>query len=610
MHTSYQSYKPPSLLPPSPSFSKKPSLTTNPRYFRLPRSRLGILIFIFTLLCFSGWRLSHSGLVSESNIGKLSGSGHIIDSHGEYIQGVSPPIHDGSHKHDYNSENPPTKPGKNTGDDDETDPDDLGSDLGVGDGSKGKTVGDNRIFVTITKTVKEIVPTTIYKDGPGVTPAPDNAEGENKKPPTATSSINRDFERYAGLVENYTASLSDADQTILSAMDVRSTRQERLLRLYNLDGAEAWLKFIQDQDDSAMPPLTKFTQEFIYKWQHPNPEDCKNRKFLVLQHNWDGNGLGTVVHGTGWILGLAIRLNRILIYNDDKSPGENFLEPHCLKDGRRSLDCIFESFSSCTNKDLTPTNHIKLRSYWKVPEDLDMSTSAVPPLFGQALKNHFPQMHFDAIKYWWRAQAAAYMMRMNGPALQRLKSLRLEEDMHTAVSHNDAGEKINVPVPFPLPDGSFSMHVRHGDKGVEMELIPFRKYVDRAEEFAAMNMIMTKKTCFISTEDQAVLDEASTIGNAWISPNTTSNENWTWVWSNIPRINGGPVEQLNKFGNRTDMTIKWMQQLFFAIEAPYILGTRGSGWNRMIDELRCIWVDCRTPYMEVGPFEDWVHYNF
>src|SRR4051812_23980840 len=63
-------------------------------------SRLGTLVFIFTLLCFSGWRLSNSGLVSDTNIGNLSGSGHIIDSHGEYIQGVSPPIHDNSHKHD------------------------------------------------------------------------------------------------------------------------------------------------------------------------------------------------------------------------------------------------------------------------------------------------------------------------------------------------------------------------------------------------------------------------------------------------------------------------------------------------------------------------------
>src|SRR5947207_2006254 len=98
-----------------------------------------------------------------------------------------------------------------------------------------------------------------------------------------------------------------------------------------------------------MPPLTKFTQEFLYKWQHPDVEECPNRKFLVLQHNWDGNGLGTVVHGTGWVLGLAIRLNRILIYNDGRSPGQNFFENGCRQDGGRGLDCIFESFSSCNN---------------------------------------------------------------------------------------------------------------------------------------------------------------------------------------------------------------------------------------------------------------------
>jgi len=99
------------------------------------------------------------------------------------------------------------------------------------------------------------------------------------------------------------------------------------------------------------------------------------------------------------------------------------------------------------------------------------------------------------------------------------------------------------------------MHVRHGDKGIEMELIPFSAYVKKAEEYAAMNMIMARKECFISTEDVKVIEEAKETANAWISPNTTSNQNWTWIWSDIPRINGGPKEQLNKFGNRTDMTI-------------------------------------------------------
>ncbi|BFZ62486.1 hypothetical protein YB2330_003580 [Saitoella coloradoensis] len=431
------------------------------------------------------------------------------------------------------------------------------------------------------------------------------------KPIPATTTINREFERYRGMVEEYQKVLSVQDKELLQQLTSTSTRQNRLKRMYELDGAEEWLQFVLDNDDSAMPPLTKFAQQYIYDRQHPNPASCKDKQFLVLNTNWDLNGLGTVVHGTGWVLGLALRLNRILVYNDAGAPGENFVEPGC---GRtRSLDCIFESFSSCTSGDATPENSIYVENYWKVPKSIwpERSTSAVPPVLGEALRRQFSDMHEDAIKYWWRTQAAAYMMRMNGPAMARLRELRFDPVMQRANTIDPkTGGTMNVPVPFPLPDGSFSMHVRHGDKGIEMELIPFKDFVDRAEEHAAMNMIMSRKVCFISTEDAGVIEEAKIIGNAWISSNTTSNQNWTWIYSDIPRINGGPKEQLDAFGNRTDMTIKWMQQLFFAIEAPYIVGTRGSGWNRMIDELRCVWLDCRTPYMEVGPFEDWVHYNF
>ncbi|KAK6527189.1 hypothetical protein TWF281_010381 [Arthrobotrys megalospora] len=572
--------------------------------------RLGILAVVFAVLCFSAWRFSHTGIVHESTIGNLSGSGHIIDSHGQYIQGSVPPIHDTSHKHDYNANAPPPKPKDGSTGLDDSDLEELASDLAVGDGSKGRPIGDNRIYVTVT--VKEVETTTVFKDREvAVTDKPSIELVEDRTTATSTSTINRRFERYAGLVEDYNESLTPNDQKVLGELQSTSSRQDRLMKLYDLDGADDWMQFIKDQDDAAMPPFTKFAQEYIYKWQNPDPSACKDRQFLVLHHNWDGNGLGTVVHGTGWVLGLAIRLNRILIYDDEASPGQNFLEENCQPNGIRSLDCIFEPFSSCNSTHhLTDDNHIKLRSYWRIPANINMSTSAVPPLFGQMLKNHFPEMHYDAIKYWWRSQATAYMMRMNGPSLRRLKTLRIDNSQNTAVTHSKTGQLVDTEIPFPLPDGSFSMHVRHGDKGVEMELIPFHKYVERAEEYAAMNMIMSRKTCFISTEDERVLEEAKAIGNAWISPNTTSNENWTWIWSNIPRINGGPVEQLDRFGNRTDMTIKWMLQLFWAIEASHILGTRGSGWNRMIDELRCIWVDCRTPYMEVGPFEDWVHYNF
>jgi len=150
-----------------------------------------------------------------------------------------------------------------------------------------------------------------------------------------------------------------------------------------------------------MPPLTKFTQEYIYKWQHPDPSECSKKQFLVIPHYWDNNGLGTVVHATGWILGLAMRHNRILVYQDSRAPGQNFVEPDC-KTGpsTRSLDCIFESFSSCSTQNIRPDNNITLFNYWKIPAELNISTSAIPPVFGQALKNGFPDMHEDAIKYW------------------------------------------------------------------------------------------------------------------------------------------------------------------------------------------------------------------
>jgi len=40
-------------------------------------------------------------------------------------------------------------------------------------------------------------------------------------------------------------------------------------------------------------------------------------------------------------------------------------------------------------------------------------------------------------------------------------------------------------------------------------------------------------------------------------------------------INSGPETQLNEFGNRTDMTIKWILQLLMAIECDVFVGTRG-----------------------------------
>jgi hypothetical protein len=47
------------------------------------------------------------------------------------------------------------------------------------------------------------------------------------------------------------------------------------------------------------------------------------------------------------------------------------------------------------------------------------------------------------------------------------------------------------------------------------------------------------------------------------------------------------------------------------LEADAAVGTLGSNWNRLVAELRCVWVPkCGTPYVEVGPRKDWEGYSW
>jgi hypothetical protein len=47
-----------------------------------------------------------------------------------------------------------------------------------------------------------------------------------------------------------------------------------------------------------------------------------------------------------------------------------------------------------------------------------------------------------------------------------------------------------------------------------------------------------------------------------------------------------------------------LENLFLALEATHFVGTRGSNWNRLIDELRGVWpgdvASCCQPYAEVA----------
>lgn len=121
----------------------------------------------------------------------------------------------------------------------------------------------------------------------------------------------------------------------------------------------------------------------------------------------------------------------------------------------------------------------------------------------------------------------------------------------------------------PLPKGTISMHVRHGDKASEMQLLSLDHYVKAAESLANTNPMLYYKIGFVSTEDQAVIDETRNI-TALDGNTTTPNLDWIWFSSNIPRMNGSGADQLATFG-RSMMTIRWMLQLFMVGQLRVIL---------------------------------------
>ncbi|KAK6353417.1 hypothetical protein TWF696_005382 [Orbilia brochopaga] len=394
----------------------------------------------------------------------------------------------------------------------------------------------------------------------------------------------------------------------------RRSRDDSIKSIYGITRTDDWLDLIESQDDHGLMALTKATQRYLHNKQHP--ADCNGQKFLILNKfpGDDAFGLGAIVQRIADYLSVAIQTNSILLYGMDSSPGEHFISENGGRCGR-SFDCIFERLSNCTSKSQRGIDK-STQSLLTDGRDLDVeaylakNSPPIPPIFETALKKIQPDITREMLKYWWRGQAAAYIMRFNSQASRRLKEFRLGETKQLGIQWDVDGEPKDVEVPFPMPEGTVSIHVRHGDKGSEMRLVPFNDYVVRAEKFGAENPLGTWKRAFLSTEDPNVIEQMKTMPRITPFSYSGSNSRWTWYWSDIPRLNTGPETQLKEFGNRTDLTIKWLLQLTMAIECDVFVGTRGSGWNRLIDSLRCTWLaSCKQPFLEVGFEGDWAGYG-
>lgn len=346
--------------------------------------------------------------------------------------------------------------------------------------------------------------------------------------------------------------------------------------------------------DDKLARWTRDAQEIISR--HQNPSSCSNARFLVSNFN---SGLGSMIHVATYHLALAMAHNRVLLF--DPSWGKQYTDP--LTCGSvTSLECFFQPPSSCTLGDASDVIYVnEVPPYLK---DFNESATFVPPQlakFASAYVNPAARSETAGF-HWYRAQATAYLMRLNAKTVHKLFLLRTNDDLGVSFPVSDES-------PFPLRSGSVSLHVRHGDKGREMRLVPGSDYFVAAERaFLSQNPFMDPSTLviregFISTEDSAVIDEAVALSD----PNASSTHaglnlsRWSWRWLNMSRSNGNGETELQSSLSRGHTALLHLLNLLMALECDVWVGTRSSNWNRLIDELRCVWLPkCPNAYYEVG----------
>jgi hypothetical protein len=132
-----------------------------------------------------------------------------------------------------------------------------------------------------------------------------------------------------------------------------------------------------------------------------------------------------------------------------------------------------------------------------------------PARFAHALRTEIPDISDDQIKYWWRGQSVAYLMRLNDQTIAAIRKLRTD-----SVLINIGGKGVLTKERaqiIPLPAGSIHAHVRHGDKYTEMTLQGTSRYTNASVDLVLAQPNSLRRILYISTEDSAVPGEASAL---------------------------------------------------------------------------------------------------
>jgi hypothetical protein len=265
-------------------------------------------------------------------------------------------------------------------------------------------------------------------------------------------------------------------------------------------------------------------------FEHQNPPTCEGRSFARIEKPWCF-GLGSFIHVTSIYLAGAMDRNEILIYAD-KFLCQGTQEPECVHSP--NLNCFFLPLSNCT-----PQNRSRIRSIWVhhlsrfndvprfIPEILN--DSAVDPL---------------AYARYWTDHSMAYLTRLNS----RMEGW-IEQRMR------DTG----VLSTWQTTGFDVGIHIRHGDKGLEMPLINDNHYMEVVKLLRKIEH--RNLTVFLASGDDSSIK---------FFQNQTGIQLYV-----IPKT--APGQYLN--------TVYYLSNLWALTRSKYVVGTYSSNVDRWLRAL-------------------------
>lgn len=184
-----------------------------------------------------------------------------------------------------------------------------------------------------------------------------------------------------------------------------------------------------------------------------------------------------------------------------------------------------------------------------------------------------PFLHDSIIRpdkwyYWWRAVSAAYIVRPNERTLHAIEERK----------------KLIYPAREIAP-GTIAVHVRHGDKWRESELVDDARYIKIVERLKAQasDELGLTHNIYLSTEDEGTVRSFQQFAG------------WNVSYTHVQRFTDPQLSPLNIAGRigRANEMLNSLVSLDLALQCDAFVMTLSSNWCRLIDELRAT-VRCKA----------------